>query len=182
MTMEKKYRSTLSYSLLIYMSIMVVIMTLIPFEFRTPDKIRIFLIPNLTDFSTNIILFIPVGFLFGLSRGINKDPFCLMALAFGVLLSLAIESVQVFISGRYPQVSDIITNGLGAWMGAMILVVLKKKVMEKQTFKLFALELPLMNLVYLLIPLMWLNVLFLILLHRRKYFLVSNQCHQSYIF
>jgi glycopeptide antibiotics resistance protein len=157
--MEKKYQSTLSYSLLIYMSIMVVIMSLIPFEFRTPDEFRIFLIPDLTDFSINIILFIPVGFLFGLSRGKNKDPFCLMALAFGVFLSLAIESAQVFISGRYPQVSDIITNGSGAWMGAMILVVLKKKVMEKQTFKLFALELPLMNLVYLLIPLIWLNVL-----------------------
>jgi glycopeptide antibiotics resistance protein/uncharacterized membrane protein len=155
--MEKKYQSTLSYALLIYMSIMVVIMTLIPFELRAPDTIRIFLIPDFTDFVTNIIIFIPVGFLFRLSRGKNEDPFCLMALAFGVLLSLAIESVQVFISGRYPQVSDVIINGLGAWMGAMIFVVLKKKLIEKQTFKLFALELPLMNLVYLLIPLMWLN-------------------------
>jgi hypothetical protein len=69
--MQKKYQSTLSYSLLIYMSIMVVIMSLIPFEFRTPDEFRIFLIPDLTDFSINIILFIPVGFLFGLSRGKN---------------------------------------------------------------------------------------------------------------
>jgi len=132
-------------------------MTLIPFEFRMPDTIRFFLIPDFTDFITNIILFIPVGFLFRLSRRKGKDPFCLMALAFGVLLSLVIESVQVFISGRYPQVSDMITNGLGAWLGAMIFIVLKKKLKEKQTFKLFALELPLMNLVYLLIPLMWLN-------------------------
>ena len=155
--MKKKYQSTFSYALLIYMSIMVVIMTLIPFEFRMPDTIRFFLIPDFTDFITNIILFIPVGFLFRLSRRKGKDLFCLMALAFGVLLSLVIESVQVFISGRYPQVSDMITNGLGAWLGAMIFIVLKKKLKEKQTFKLFALELPLMNLVYLLIPLMWLN-------------------------
>jgi glycopeptide antibiotics resistance protein len=149
--------STLSYALLIYMSVMVVILTLIPFDFRIPDTIRISLMPDFTDFISNIILFAPVGFLFRLSRGKRRDLFCLMALTFGMLLSLAIESVQVFISGRYPQVSDIITNGLGAWLGAIIFLLLKKKLKEKQPFKLFALELPLMNLAYLLIPLMWLN-------------------------
>ena len=132
-------------------------MTFIPFDFRIPDTIRISLIPNFTDFIGNIILFVPVGFLFRLSRGKRRDLFCLMALAFGLLLSLAIESVQVFIPGRYPQVADIITNGLGAWLGAVIFVVLQKKLKQKRPFKLFALELPLMNLAYLLIPLMWLN-------------------------
>jgi glycopeptide antibiotics resistance protein len=149
--------TTLGYGLLIYMCIMVVVLTLVPFDFRVPDTIRLSLMPNLTDFTSNIILFVPVGFLFRLSRRKYRDPFCLMALAFGVLLSLAIESVQIFISSRYPQLSDIITNALGAWLGAILFMVLKRQLRQKQPFKVFALELPLMNLIYLLIPLMWLN-------------------------
>jgi glycopeptide antibiotics resistance protein len=137
----------------------VVMITLIPFEFRMPRTVRIFLVPDFKDFITNIVLFIPVGFLFRLSRGKCSDPFCLTALVFGMLLSLAIESAQVFIAGRYPQVSDVLLNGSGAWLGAMLFRVLKKNLKAKQPFKLFALELPLMSLVYLLVPLMWLNSL-----------------------
>ena len=43
---------------------------------------------------------------------------------------------------------DVVTNGFGAWLGALLFKLLEK---------IFALELPLMNLVYLLIPLLWLN-------------------------
>lgn len=149
--------TTLGYGLLSYMCIMVVVLTLVPFDFRVPDTIRLSLMPNFTDFTGNIILFVPIGFLFRLSRGKNKDSFCLRAIVFGVLLSLAIESVQVFVSGRYPQLSDIITNGLGTWLGAILFMVLKRQLIEKQPFRVFALELPLMNLIYLLIPLIWLN-------------------------
>lgn len=136
-----------------------VLITLIPFEFRRPGEIRIFLIPDFKDFITNIILFVPVGFLFRLKQKKSNDRFCLTALAFGMLLSLAIETAQVFIAGRYPQLSDVLLNGLSAWVGALIFRALKENLKEKQPFKLFALELPLMNLVYLLIPLMWLNSL-----------------------
>lgn len=51
----------------------------------------------------------------------------------------------------------MLTNGLGAWVGAMVLVYLIGRSKENHTIRLFALELPLMNLAYLLIPLMWLN-------------------------
>jgi hypothetical protein len=74
-----------------------------------------------------------------------------------VLLSLAIESFQIFISGRYPQLSDIMTNALGAWLGAILFMVLKRQLRQKQTFNIFALELHLMSLIYLLISLIWLN-------------------------
>lgn len=147
----------LGYALLIYMCIVVLLITLIPFEFRMPRTVRILLIPDFKDFITNIVLFIPLGFLFRLSRGKSSDPLCLTAFVLGMLLSLTIESAQVFIAGRYPQVSDVLLNGSGAWLGAMLFRVLKKNLNAKQPFKLFALELPLMNLVYLLVPLMWLN-------------------------
>jgi glycopeptide antibiotics resistance protein len=150
-------KSTLSYALLIYMCIIVILITLIPFEFRHPREFKITWSTNFTDFITNIFLFIPVGFLFRLLRRQSKDILCLNAFVFGFLLSAAIEFTQVFIPGRYTQVIDVITNGLGAWLGAFFFVLLKEQLSGERAGKLFSLELPLMNLVYLLIPLMWLN-------------------------
>ena len=157
MTMEKIYQNTLSYALLIYMCIIVVFITLIPFEFRIPQEFKITWSTNFSDFITNIFLFIPIGFLFRLNRRQSKDIFCLNALIFGFLLSSAIEFTQMFIPGRYTQFIDVITNGVGAWLGAILLVLLMGQLRGERTGKLVSLELPLMNLVYLLIPLMWLN-------------------------
>ena len=72
-------------------------------------------------------------------------------------MSFAVESAQVFIPGRYPQVIDVITNGFGAWLGAIIFALLKNGLNEERVGRLFAPELPLVGLIYLLIPLMWLN-------------------------
>ena len=146
-----------SYSLLIYTCIIVVLITLIPFTFRIPEKIHIAWSTNFPDFINNIILFLPIGFLFRLSQRKNKDRFCLKALGFGALLSLGIEFSQLFVPVRFTQVIDVITNGMGAWLGAMVFVFLMGRLKESSSVRLFALELPLMNLLYLLIPLMWLN-------------------------
>jgi glycopeptide antibiotics resistance protein len=156
-TTEKKYQNTLSYALLIYMCIIVVLITLIPFEFRLPGEFKIVWSTNFVDFITNIFLFIPIGFLLRLNRRQSKDILCLNAFIIGLLLSSAIEFAQMFIPGRYTQLIDVITNGLGAWLGAVFFILLEGQLQRERTGKLFSLELPLMNLVYLLIPLMWLN-------------------------
>ena len=70
---------------------------------------------------------------------------------------MAIEFAQLFVHGRYTSIIDVITNGSGAWLGGLIFVFLKRTLKEERTGRLSALELPLMNLVYLLIPLMWLT-------------------------
>lgn len=152
-----KYQNTLSYALLIYMCLIVIFITLIPFEFRIPGEFKITWSTNFTDLVTNIFLFIPIGFLFRLTRGKNKDLFCLQTTILGVLLSLMVESAQVFIPGRYTQVSDVVTNGLGAWLGGAIFTFLGSQMKRKPSGRLFELEFPLMGLIYLLIPLMWLN-------------------------
>lgn len=155
--MENKYQATLNYALLIYMCLIILIFTLSPFDFRMPDRIRIFWILNFRDFITNIILFVPVGFLLTLSRRSNKDSLMVKTLVYGLLFSLLIESAQQFLPNRFPQVSDIITNGLGAWLGGFIFIQLQKYTSKEQTGKVFVTELPLMNIIYLLIPLMWIN-------------------------
>ncbi len=150
-------QSTFGYALLLYIVIVVALITLIPFEFRIPDKIQISWATDTEDFFTNIILFLPVGFIFRLSRRTNEDRFGIRALIFGTLLSVAVEVAQLFVSGRYPSAIDVITNGSGAWLGGLIFVFLKRTLKEESAGRLPALELPLMNVVYLLIPLMWLT-------------------------
>jgi glycopeptide antibiotics resistance protein len=150
-------QSTFGYALLLYIVIVVVLITLIPFEFRISDNIQIYWTTNYSDFFTNIILFLPVGFIFRLSRRTNQDRFGISALIFGIFLSVAIGVAQIFVHGRYTQIFDAITNGSGAWLGGFIFVFLKRTLKEERTARLLTLELPLMNLVYLLIPLMWLT-------------------------
>jgi glycopeptide antibiotics resistance protein len=154
---QKKYQSTLNYALLIYMGIIVLLITLIPFDFHIPEQFKITWSTNFADLITNIFLFIPIGFFFKLSRGNTRGTLCLAPLLFGLILSTAIEFTQAFIPGRYTQVIDVVTNGLGAWLGGMIFVFLGSQLKGGHAGRLFAMELPLMRLIYLLIPLMWLN-------------------------
>ena len=114
MTKKTKDQTNLGYALLIYMSMMVALITLIPFEFRMPERFHITWSTNFTDLVTNIFLFVPIGFLLRLTRLKDADFLCLQPLVLGLLLSFAVESAQVFIPGRYPQVIDVITNGFGA--------------------------------------------------------------------
>ena len=157
MKTTNKYQTTLTYALLIYMCIIVLLITLIPFQFHIPEQFNIHWQTSLSDLMTNIFLFVPIGFFFKLSRGYNRNRLCLGPLLFGLIFSATIEFTQAFIPGRYTQVIDVITNGLGAWLGGMIFVFLESQVKGGRAGGLFELELPLMGLVYLLIPLMWLN-------------------------
>jgi len=147
----------LSNALLMYMVGVVLLITLIPFQFHIPQKIPSIWEINLNDSITNVFLFLPLGFLFELSRRRHKDTLCVKALGFGILVSVVIEITQVFLLGRYTSVIDVMTNGAGAWVGALIFTLIKRNVNQTRIAGVFALELPLMNLVYLLIPLIWLN-------------------------
>jgi glycopeptide antibiotics resistance protein len=150
-------KSTLGNALLIYMLLVVVLITLIPFDFRLPEKIQIHWSASTVDIITNIFFFIPVGFLFRFSRRTDKDIMGFTSLGFGIFLSLLIETAQIFVPGRYTQIIDVATNGLGAWLGSILYVFIQNRVGYHSAARVMALELPLMNIVYLLIPLMWLN-------------------------
>jgi glycopeptide antibiotics resistance protein len=154
-TNQKQF--ALSNALLMYMVGVVLLITLIPFQFHIPQRILISWASDFNDSITNVFLFIPLGFLFRLSRRNHKDTLCLHALSFGILVSVVIEIIQVFLPGRYTSVIDVMTNGAGAWVGALIFTIIKGYLDERRIAGVFALELPLMNLVYLLIPLIWLN-------------------------
>ncbi|XCN74670.1 MAG: VanZ family protein [Candidatus Electrothrix aestuarii] len=149
--------NTLSNALLIYFIFIVFIITLVPFDFQPADHIRIFWNIGLSDTITNIFLFIPIGFLFRLTHRSMPPPYALPTFFFGTLLSLTVETVQIFSPSRYTNPVDVLTNGFGAWLGAMTFNILSNKIQEKENSKIFDLELPLLGQVYLLIPLLWLN-------------------------
>lgn len=68
------------------------------------------------DFVANILLFVPFGVAFGwggtTARRIRR------AVAWGLVLSLAVEYGQIYTHNRVASLTDVLTNTLGAWLGA----------------------------------------------------------------
>lgn len=91
---ENQRQVALSYALLMYMVGIVLLITLIPFQFHIPHKISSIWEINLNDSITNFVLFIPLGFLFRLSRRNHRDTLCVKTLGFGILVSVVIEIIR----------------------------------------------------------------------------------------
>ena len=72
----------------------------------------------------NILLFIPFGFLYPLIRKTSL----LKTVLYGFCLSLSIEILQFFFSVRIADVTDLINNTAGAFLGAALYFVLNRTV------------------------------------------------------
>ncbi|GJQ60446.1 MAG: VanZ family protein [Candidatus Scalindua sp. AMX11] len=152
----KKRESLFGYALLAYFLFVVCLITLLPFRFHWPVKVDVLLQAKWLDVVLNIILFLPLGFLFRLTQQTVIGKGRVRVLIYGLLASLFIESVQVFQIERTPSLSDVMANGLGAWVGALLFDRVKNR-LNKQMVGTLALELPLMGLFYLLGPMLWIN-------------------------
>jgi hypothetical protein len=108
------------------------------------------------DTATNVLLFLPLGFLYRLTRKGALDLYATQVFWRAFLLSTGIELSQIFLPGRFSSPLDVLTNATGAWAGAWLHDQVQGK-LGRQWVGRLALELPLMNIVYLLIPLLWLN-------------------------
>lgn len=141
-------------TLLGYITLIILLLTLNPFYFTRPDEIVFKIQSSLNNLIANILLFLPVGFLYRLT---TRRP---SALLFGAGISLAIETTQLFIPARTPSVVDILANTMGAGLGAVLHDLFSARIVITQgTLGRLRLETPLMGLVYLLTPLLWINVL-----------------------
>jgi VanZ family protein len=70
----------------------------------------------LADAILNVLLFVPLGFLLGLRR--HAVPVRIWG---GLtMLAAAIEAAQLFLPGRFPTVSDVAANSLGAALGLLL--------------------------------------------------------------
>jgi len=85
---------------------------------------------DLSGKALNVAMTIPFGFLLSfLNRRSGPLSALLVPAAGGFLLSLAIESTQVFLPRRTPQASDLVENAAGALLGgaAMLLLLRPRK-------------------------------------------------------
>lgn len=144
---------------LAYLMAMTFVVTLTPFRFAATPVHGFTTLWTPSDLIMNVVMFLPLGFLFSLSRR-NRGYTVPIAFVLGLLLSTAIESAQLFEHERYTSLLDIATNGTGALLGALAHDLLHERLSRPDAtgvpIRALALELPLMGLLYLLIPLLWL--------------------------
>jgi glycopeptide antibiotics resistance protein len=155
--MFKTTSSRLSLALLGYVILVILFLTLNPFYLSIPDRVHIEWFSDPGDVITNIILFLPVGFLY---RMITKRR---GAWLLGAFISTGIEAMQLFIPARTTSPIDVFNNTLGAGLGAVIYDLFSSRLaLTPKVIGRLRLDTPLMGFIYLLIPLLWIDSLLLV--------------------
>lgn len=89
-----------------------------PFRFRRPDRVVVYFLPNPINGPLNFLCFVPFGLLIA-RLPLEVSPIPATAL-YCFMLSLSVETGQIFLSRRYPSVADLILNTLGGVVGAIL--------------------------------------------------------------
>jgi len=144
--------------LLAYLGAVVAVITLAPFEFGIPQTFRMYTIVRdggwATDVVLNIALFVPLGLIWHRTTGHSIATVACAA----VVASAGIESAQLFLAPRFSTMSDIAANASGAAIGAAISHLVDRRIGQgHELVGRLLLDLPLMGVVYLLVPLLWLD-------------------------
>lgn len=148
-------RARLSLVLLLYFLGVILVLTLAPFRFSAPPFLLILIGGGAFDIAANVLLFVPLGFLYPLTRSDDGDPSVTRAFLLGLLLSASIETVQLFEPQRFTSVIDVLTNAAGAALGAALVRAVVRRVRVNASFVgRLSLEIPLIGLIYLLVPLL----------------------------
>jgi len=146
----------LGRAVLAYLAVIMGIITLAPFQFSATPMHGLTSIWDWKDIIMNIVMFLPFGFVYQLTCPTGSPVSLLRILLLGGMLSTLVETAQLFEATRYPSLVDVSTNAIGAGLGAIIYAVILRRIEGERAVRILALELPLMALVYLLIPLSWL--------------------------
>ena len=142
--------------LLGYFLFVTAVITLAPFRLALPAALRLSWLVDPGDVIANVLLFVPLGFLFRVTALPSSRTGHWSAAGAALLASAALESLQLYLPGRFPSPVDVLANTLGAWLGSQLHARIAAH-LGGRLVRGLALELPLMNVVYLLIPLLWLD-------------------------
>ena len=140
-----------------YLASVTLIITLAPFRFAVTPVHGLSTVWDWSDVVMNIVMFLPIGFCYQLTRPAGVPVRWRHVTMLGLALSGSIEIAQLFESTRYTSLVDLVTNTLGAILGAAAHGVATKRIEGARTVRTLALELPLTGLVYLMLPLVWLT-------------------------
>jgi glycopeptide antibiotics resistance protein len=149
----------LGTALLAYMLAVTLIVTLLPFRFRAPEHWHVIFAGDVTDLAANVLLFVPLGFLYRAARPAARGRFALSVFLIGAAVSALIETAQLFVSARDASLLDVASNALGAWIGASAFDRIARFGRDGRLLGWLALELPIMGVIYLLVPLLWVSSL-----------------------
>lgn len=150
-------QARLARAVLGYLALMIAIITLAPFRFAAAPVHGFVTTWGVRDAVLNVVLFVPLGFVLQLGRPRGRPVALAPALAIGAALSGFIEIAQLFLPERFPSVADLVTNACGAALGAFLASRATRRVDGAGAVRAFALDLPLVGLLYLLVPLLWLG-------------------------
>ena len=143
----------LAAAVLGYIVLLILLLTWNPFYLALPEDLNLSLRIGPRDAIRNIILFLPVGFLYRLMQGGSRG-----AILLGFAISAAAEMGQFFMPARTPSFVDLVTNTSGSFLGAVLHDQFARRIaMSPRLVGRLALEVPLMGLLYLLVPLLWVN-------------------------
>lgn len=146
----------LARAFLAYLLGVLIIVTLVPFDFGVVQPRLVWAVQP-ADVVANVAMFLPIGFLAHLT-GVGEDQWALRPLLIALAASTAVELAQLFLPSRYSSPVDVLTNGLGGWIGGLAAATARRRIrLTPALLGRLALELPLMGLLYLLIPLLWVS-------------------------
>jgi glycopeptide antibiotics resistance protein len=81
--------------------------------FTTPPPLTI------PDVLLNVVLYVPFGWIHARAGARRRPRGVSGAVGWAAALSLATEATQVYSHGRFPSMTDVTLNGLGALAGAL---------------------------------------------------------------
>jgi VanZ family protein len=146
----------LSRALLSYLVVLIAALLLLPFEFAMPAAVRIPLeFPTLGTLAV-AAMFVPYGFLTRRSRMGRVGQHLASVMFSAGLLSLVLEALQLFepacLASPWHVLAAVVGAGTGAWLCERAHDDANG---TAHALRALLLQLPLMGLVYLLLPLLW---------------------------
>ena len=146
----------LTLALLGYFVLVTAVITLSPFDFSY-RRFRVSLSLAPADIVANIALFLPLGFLGrGLTDGTPRRGRRVVWIA--AVCSLCIETSQLFLRRRYAGPIDVVSNTAGAWLGVFARDRIERWTLwHPRLVGRVGLDVPLVGVLYLLVPQLWLS-------------------------
>jgi hypothetical protein len=138
----------------VYFVAIVATVQLAPFGFLVPADVRLVAATGWRDTLTALLLFVPLGFLYPLTR-MREDSSRVHVALWGGLIATLIAIGRIFEADRDVALTDIAISALGAAIGAALLGAVNSR--TRRSARLagrLSLEIPLIGLIYLLLPLM----------------------------
>ncbi|MDQ8173305.1 MAG: VanZ family protein [Gemmatimonadota bacterium] len=147
----------LGTALLAYLTAVTLVVTLAPFAFTRDITHGLDLAVAPWEMAMNGLRLAPLGFLYQLSRPRGSQVRWGWVAWGAVGLGTLIETLQLLEPARQASPLDVASGTLGAALGAASFRLLSPSRESERTVRTLAVELPVMGLVYLLVPLGWLT-------------------------